>query len=146
MRPKVYHRKSAFFEMTKKLKIGRGGRNFPEGFWIVLGHHNRSIYHLSITKSWFFHRFWKKYRRPKGGWLFLDSLPEFFTIEIFTEVCIFRCNILDVFIFGNYFDIDCYLGRWKKLWNRCIFDIKKSWYQKEKLGNGMTLLFLWEYP
>ena len=24
LRPKVYHRKSAFFEMTKKLKIGRG--------------------------------------------------------------------------------------------------------------------------
>ena len=66
---KVYHRKSAFFEMTKKLKIGRGWPK-SEGFWIVLGHHNRNIWHLPITKSCFFHRLKKKIADQKEGCCF----------------------------------------------------------------------------
>ena len=73
LRPEGYHRKKAFFETTKNWKSAGGGRNRPEGLWIVLGHHNRNIWHISITKSCFFHRFKKKNRRPKDGWLFLDS-------------------------------------------------------------------------
>ena len=59
LRPKVYHRKSAFFEMTKNWKSAGGVRNRPAGFWIVLEHHNRNIWHLSTTKSCSIHRFWK---------------------------------------------------------------------------------------
>ena len=56
--------KKCFFWNDKKIE------NRPEGFWIVLGHHNRNIWHLSITKSCSIHWFWKTYCRPKGGGYF----------------------------------------------------------------------------
>ena len=43
LRPKVYHRKSAFFEMTKKMKIGRrwpkSSGTVTDGFWTSLQKH-----------------------------------------------------------------------------------------------------------
>ena len=73
--PKVHHRKSAFFEMEKKIenrKSAGGGRDRPELSGVAFGHHHRNIWHLSIKKLWYAHRFWEKYRRPKGG-LFMDN-------------------------------------------------------------------------
>ena len=71
LRPNYTTEKVLFFEMTKTWKSAGGGRNRPEDFWIVLGHHNRNIWHLSITKPCFFHRFWKNIASQKRGWLFL---------------------------------------------------------------------------